>query len=283
MTAIETLLTGLIDYAGLYPPAALDMRTAVDNYLRYQQGEHAYALGRFIVDAARLEEFIDCANGSISKMPLSVIVGPDGSLDAIQGELNRGMHIQSIEVKSSEPSVIWRICERLPDQVERYFEIPIQPLSFKAIDAIASFGGRAKLRMGGVVSEAFPAASDVIVPLRAIADRRIPFKATAGLHHPVRSVHRLMYKTDSPSATMHGFLNLFCAAALVFRGGAAHAEAVLEEDDPAAFRIEPGCLAWRSQEWTAQQISTIRQKVFTSFGSCSFAEPLQDLEALGWL
>jgi len=73
MTAVETLLTGLIDYAGLYPPAGLDMRTAVRNYLSYQDGPHAFALGRFIVDIARADELHEAAGDALGAMPLSAI------------------------------------------------------------------------------------------------------------------------------------------------------------------------------------------------------------------
>ena len=44
-TAIEALLAGLIDYAGLYPPASLDMRAAVENYRKYRGGKHALPWG----------------------------------------------------------------------------------------------------------------------------------------------------------------------------------------------------------------------------------------------
>ena len=54
---LRILLRGLIDYAGLFPPASLDMADAVRNYAAYREGEHAWALGRFVVPAARLEEF----------------------------------------------------------------------------------------------------------------------------------------------------------------------------------------------------------------------------------
>lgn len=49
MTMLRTLLIHAVDYAGLFPPAKLDMETAVRNYASYQEGEHSWALGRFIV------------------------------------------------------------------------------------------------------------------------------------------------------------------------------------------------------------------------------------------
>lgn len=283
MSAIETLLAGLIDYAGLYPPAALDMRTAVRNYLAYRAGKHAFALGRFIVDATRLDELRDVAGESLHGMPLSVIVAADLSCKTIEGALHRGFRVESVEAKCGEPLAIRRFSEVLPLSIDCYFEIPIAPGSSEAIDAIASRGAFAKLRMGGVLPDAFPAADRIAACLRLLAERGVPFKATAGLHHPIRSRHHVSGDADSPCAMMHGFVNLFCAAALACDFDAGRVEAVLAEEDPAAFQFEPGGIGWRSNKWTEEQVGTIRREIFKSFGSCSFTEPLQDLEALGWL
>ena len=282
MSAIEKLLAGLVDYAGLYPPAALDMRTAVRNYLDYRASEHALALGRFIVDAARLEELREVAGDAIPAMRLSVIAG-QASIETIETALGQGPLVESVEIKCDEPLTICRICERIPLRVERYFEIPVRQDASAAIDAIASAGACAKLRMGGIVPEAFPQVEDVVQCLQILADRRVRFKATAGLHHPIRARHRLTSTPDSPCARMHGFTNLFCAAALILSGQTAEAEEVLNEESPEAFRIEGDWLAWRAHAWTGEQIHRIRREFFTSFGSCSFVEPIEDIEALRWL
>jgi len=283
MSAIETLLAGLIDYAGLYPPAALDMGTAVRNYLGYRTGKHGFALGRFIVDATRLDELCGAAGGAVSDIPLSVIVSAAASHDSIGEVLDTDLQVGSIEIKCSEPMTIRRICEGLPRQLRRFFEVPIRPGSSETIDAVASAGACAKLRMGGVVPDAFPSPGDVIAWLQLVADRRVPFKATAGLHHPIRARHRLTYSLDSPCAVMHGFLNLFCAAIFAYDGEFELGRAILEEENPVAFRLIPDCIVWRTHEFTLEHIRTIRKDFFTSFGSCSFAEPLLDLEAFGWL
>jgi len=282
MSAIETLLAGLIDYAGLYPPASLEMRSAVRNYIGYRTGERAFALARFIVDAARLEELREAAGDAISAMRLSVIAG-DASIGAIEAALRRGLLVESVEIKCSEPLIICRNCERIPLYLERYVEVPVGAEWSAAIDAIASVGACAKLRMGGIVPEAFPPPDQVVQCLQILADRGVRFKATAGLHHPIRARHRLTYAPDCPCAPMHGFINLLCAAALTLSGEAAEAEQVLNEEDRAAFRMERDCLAWRAHAWTGEQIHRIRSEFFTSFGSCSFVEPIEDLEALGWL
>ena len=117
-----------------------------------------------------------------------------------------------------------------------------------------------------------------------LAKRRFRFKATAGLHHPIRSSQRLTYEPESKRATMHGLLNLFCAAAVVYFGGEGGlAEEVLRDEDRAAWQIDEGSLRWRKLSWTTEQIATVRREFFVSVGSCSFEEPMSDLEELGWL
>src|SRR5581483_11988178 len=230
MTAIEAALTGLIDYAGLYPPAALDMRTAVHNYLTYREQKHAWILGRFIVDIDRLDELRIAAGEALGDMRLSVIAAADSDLDAIGRQRDYGCRIEALEIKCAEPLRIARLCERMPPTVECYIEIPVRAGYTGAIDAIAAARARAKLRLGGVVPEAFPTARDVADRLYVLSDRRVAFKATAGLHHPLRSQQRLTYACDSPAGTMHGFVNMLCAAAVAHFGGTVdEAECVLEE------------------------------------------------------
>ncbi len=83
---------------------------------------------------------------------------------------------------------------------------------------------------------------------------------------------------------MHGFLNLACAAALLYGGGdLSQAILLLEEQDPNAWQVTPDAIAWRSFRWSTEELRTVRESFLTSFGSCSFTEPIEDLEALGWL
>jgi hypothetical protein len=145
-------------------------------------------------------------------------------------------------------------------------------------------GMRAKLRLGGVVAEAFPAAASVAAALKQLAKRRIAFKATAGLHHPLRSLQALTYEPDSPSGLMHGFMNLICASAHVWFGGEAEEAAqLLEEQDRQAWQVTTNSIRCRSWIWSADQIRQVRERFLIRIGSCSFTEPIRDLEALGWL
>jgi len=83
---------------------------------------------------------------------------------------------------------------------------------------------------------------------------------------------------------MHGFVNLFCAASLLFFDGELRdALCVLEDEDPTAWRFTNEGIGWRDFRWNSEQIQSVRRNFLTSFGSCSFEEPLRDLETLGWL
>jgi hypothetical protein len=282
MSATDAALSGLIDYAGLYPPAALDMQTAIRNYLAYREQPHAWMLGRFIVDLARLDDLREAAGTALANLRLSLIVTADADVGVVAERRAQGFCIQCLEIKCEEPLKIARICEHAPRDMKCYFEIPVSQACSSTVDAIATVGMCAKLRMGGVVPEAFPMARQVAERMHLLADRGVAFKATAGLHHPVRSHHRLTYADDSPSATMHGFINVLCAAAAIrFGGSAKDSERILDEEDTGAFHVTDEALGVHGLRWTAEEVREVRQ-FFTGFGSCSFTEPIQDLEALGW-
>ncbi len=141
--------------------------------------------------------------------------------------------------------------------------------SIDQLDEIKKAGAMAKIRTGGLVPEAVPSVDTVAAFITACADRRLPFKATAGLHHPIQS------------ATMHGFINVFIAAAFAWRGER-KIEGILAETDPAAFWFDDQA-HWRDRALEEGEIAAARRQFAHSFGSCSFEEPLSDLHALGWL
>lgn len=283
MTAIESLLAALFDYAGLYPPASLSVRSAANNYLEYQSGEHAAALGRFIVNLDRVEELRSVAGDSFSQLKLSVIATESTDWDGVADLVLGGAKIDAVEIKCNSTTEIERIASRIPSDLAAYFEVGMEDSGHEALNAIAAAGARAKIRMGGVVADAIPAVPEVAGMLEALAALRLPFKATAGLHHPVRSRRPLTYQPQSPQGTMHGFVNLCCAASLIYFGGArGDAEEILEEQDPSTWRVSSDAIRWRDRGWTVDQIAEMR-RWFVSIGSCSFEEPIRDLESLEWL
>lgn len=282
MSAIDSLLAGLFDYAGLYPPASLGMRSASNNYLQYARGERASALGKFIVNADRVEELRSLAGDAFGRLSVVAMAGTDW--DKLVGQIGDGTPIDSVEIKCGTAADVERVASTIPREITAYIEIGMDDAGREALKAVAAAGARAKVRMGGVVAEAFPASADVVRMLEAIAEHQLTFKATAGLHHPVRSRRPLTYQPQSPHGVMHGFVNLCCAAALIYLDGdRAEAEALLEEQDPTAWRVLADAIEWRSRRWTASQISEVRSRFLLSIGSCSFEEPIRDLESLGWL
>jgi hypothetical protein len=142
-------------------------------------------------------------------------------------------------------------------------------------------GARAKIRTGGVVADAFPTSREIVAFIASCQRESVPFKATAGLHHPLRGSYRLTYEANSSIATMYGFLNVFLAAALVYSGRSEEtARSVLEESDPAAFTFTDNAIIWRDLEVDVNQITKFRSSFGISFGSCSFREPIDELAAL---
>lgn len=284
MTAIQTLLAGLFDYAGLYPPASLSLRSAANNYLAYTTGRQAGALGRFIINADRLDELRGVAGDSLARFELAVIASNTADIDRIHDEIRTGMPVEAIEMKNAELDAIKQTRAQLPHDVDLYIEIGPDPNTPALLHVMAESGVRAKIRMGGVTPEAFPSPPDVVRVIAELARLRLSFKATAGLHHPIRSCRTLTYDQHSPKGTMHGFINLCCAAAVLYFGESdSAAEKILLEEDPAAWHIGNDEIQWRDLTWTRDQLSSMRQEFLTSVGSCSFEEPIHDLEALGWL
>jgi hypothetical protein len=283
MNAIDNLLEGLFDYAGLYPPANLDVPSAVANYQRYRESADAPALGRLVADLARVEAIEKAAGDGFRSTKLTVVGAANSDWGNLARLIAHGACIEAVEVRAATPAEVGCLVRGIPQQLHAYFEVPVDRASAPMFDAICAAGAKVKLRMGGVVADAFPSAEDVASTLQAIADRHLGFKATAGLHHPLRSCHPFEDAPGGASGMMHGFMNLFCAAALVHFGGAVEdATRILDETNAEAWSVRKGAIAWRGFRWSQEQIREVRQEFFDSIGSCSFTEPMADLEALGW-
>lgn len=286
--ALHALLDGLIDYAGLFPPAALRMPDAVAAYDRYRQGADAWALGRFVVPAARLSEFAEAAAPLLAGAPwkLSVLAtaADAPALDAFDAAYTGRAVIDCVEGKAVTAAEIEALAPLGDTGRQLFVEIPLGEATARLVPALAAARCRAKIRTGGVTADAFPAAADVARFLHACAAAGVPCKATAGLHHPIRGEYRLTYASDSALGTMYGFLNVMCAALLVGEGmPEAETIALLEERDAAAFSIDAHGIRWRHWFIPAERIGRGRAVGAASFGSCSFEEPLSDLRALALL
>jgi hypothetical protein len=150
---------------------------------------------------------------------------------------------------------------------------------------VSAVGQRAKIRTGGVTPDAFPTSRDIIKFVRCCLAGDVPFKATAGLHHPIRCFKPLTYEANSVQSTMHGFLNLFLMTGFAREGyRQTLLEEVMEEEFAEVFRFEDQAAEWREQySLNIWQIEALRKQGIQSFGSCSFDEPIADLQQLGIL
>jgi hypothetical protein len=292
--SIRTILGSIIDYAGLFPPAGLDMCAAVANYAAYRAGRHAWMLGRFIVPASRLGEFESAAKHVAVSEPteqawrLSVLAGPDFASDlAAIVDFNlqhaAAFVVDTIELRATLPDEITRAMQRLPSELSAYFEVPVSS-DESLFSAVRLAGARVKVRTGGVTAQAIPSSAELAGFLARAAAIGLAFKATAGLHHPVRSEQRLTYADDSPRGKMHGFLNVFLAAAGVRSGiPVAEVERLLDETSPATFHFDERGASWDCHRWSTDELLATRQSFAISFGSCSFQEPIDDLKGIGLL
>ena len=291
MTAasLRVLLDGIVDYAGLFPPASLDMRTAVGNYATYLASDEAWALGKFVLPIARLAEYEEARravdDSDATQWRLSGLTGGDTLADITRAvEFNvRGQYavIDAIEAKLGTVDDIRRAATRLTGDMELFVEIPMRDDPLPLVRAVAEVGAKAKIRTGGVTEDAFPSSREVARFIRRCVEVGAPFKATAGLHHPIRARYHLTYAPDAPEGVMFGFLNVFLAAALL-RAGATEDDAVamLEAKDAGELRFDDGGLTWREHRLTTDQLRSARRLLARSFGSCSFEEPVDDLRAL---
>ncbi len=278
----------IVDYAGLFPPAACGMDDAVSRFAAYRQSSDRAMLGRFVVGAGRLTELAEAVaalgpSAPTSEAPwgLSVVVGEDhaGALEAIAGlGMGGALRVEALEARVDTPAAVPVVAARLAGPWELFLEVPHLSDYTPLLEAIQAAGSQAKLRTGGVTAEAFPSALVVARFLATAVRLAVPFKATAGLHHPWRGHYPLTYEPEAPRAAMFGFVAVLVATAAL-RGGAAEsvARAILEEEDPAAFAPAPGGWRWREMSFAAGELETARRLSFRGFGSCSFREPVDEL------
>ncbi len=294
--SVRILLNEIIDYAGLFPPSQVSMSEAVLNYATYRHSNYGWMLGRFILPVSRLDEFYESAReflprGRETAWRLSVLAGEDvsqtiRSMNEFNRKNSERIVCDVLEVKAATVSKIDNTVAALPKAITPYFEIAPGGRTF--VDLIATLGIknlRAKIRTGGTTREEFPPTRDIIRFVRTCMAANVPFKATAGLHHPIRCFKPLTYASDAPQGTMHGFLNV-----LIMTGFARESfrvsllEEMMEEEFEEVFEFTESGVSWRgSQLLTLSQIERLRSKGMHSFGSCSFDEPVADLQELGIL
>ena len=290
MNAAKTAFAGLIDYAGLYPPASLPLDDVVRRFATYRRSPHAWLLGRLIVPVEQLAAASDLAAAlgasSADRWPVSVLVG-----DAAAAASNASkivvfssapaavLQVDAIEATASTPEEIARLADAYPVTIERFVEIPSEPDPTPLIHHLARAGCSAKIRTGGITADRFPATAVVARFLARASTSGVAMKATAGLHHAQRGQYPLTYADDSPTGTMHGFVNLTFAAALLAAGKVDESLAgdCLDDDRPGVFKFGGRAGSWLNGVLTYGEFAHARRVLLRSVGSCSFEEPLREL------
>jgi hypothetical protein len=311
--SLKTFSSKLIDYAGLFPPASLNMAQAFHNYVFYMQGEYKWMLNKFIIPSKRLGELAEIMEGMKveGKVPFSVL----GTGGETVNEFNKSFandikaitdfktkHGNTVSIDSFEVRLPKEIFEQdnndelldlmigvsaelenilgknIPVFYEAVMTDDYEQIIIRTVETIASLdkGCGFKMRTGGVEASAFPKAEQIAFAIMTCCEFDVQMKCTAGLHHPIR------HYSEQVSSYMHGFLNVFGAGILAYTNNLDEAELieVLNDEDPYEFVFSENGIHWKDEEVPNAQIKKARESFIISYGSCSFDEPIDDLKTM---
>ena len=284
------LLAGVVDYAGLFPPAGRAMPAAVAEYEAARAGDHAWMLGRFVVPASRLAELADALAplpATRAEWRLSALVrdGVDDDAAAVatfNNALSRHRaRVDTVEAKPAALDGIDWLAAQFGAGIDLYVEVAPGPDADRWLERIAVRGLRAKVRTGGVTADAFPTPAALAAFIAATVRHKVTFKATAGLHHAVRGAYRLTYEPGAAAAPMYGYLNVLLATAALRAGRpVATADALLQMTDAATLEFTADAVRWGGERFPLSMLRDTRSHHLVSFGSCSFQEPVDEFDAL---
>ncbi len=293
--SVRALLSEIVDYAGLFPPAALSMSEAVINYATYKNSNYDWMLGRFVVPLRRLPEFLASGRDFFSRdknseWRLSVLASEDinetvREIEDFNAENAPYAVCDAIETKADSIWLIENVANAVPPNFAVYFEIPLGENLADLVSTLAINKQRAKIRTGGITKDTFPKSEQITRFMRTCLAANVPFKATAGLHHPLRCFKPLTYELNAPEGVMNGFLNVFLAAGFLRQGyKPSLVSEILEDEWAESFLFDDNGVLWRQEHFiSTAQLRHLREKNIISFGSCSFEEPIADLQEIGLL
>jgi hypothetical protein len=281
----------LVDDAAIFPPGNAPLTSAVPAHREHRTAPYAALVGPFVIGEGRLPDLLDEVSDDVEPLPVSVVVS--GGAGAIEGAVRWATRTGALELRGLEIAVredatgelahnAKRIIAavdqlvaagELDDETPVFLEMPRlygEPPGLgwlTALDEVAAMDHKLKVRTGGVDADAFPSAQELAGCIDAALDRELAFKCTAGLHNALR------HRDDETGFEYHGFLNVLLATRASLDGGSVEdVAAVLDVDDR-----DEDVAAVREQE---QELPATR-RWFTSFGSCSVLEPVEDLTDLG--
>ena len=316
--SIQLFTSKLIDYAGLFPPANLDLKSAFNNYLDYLSNSlYSCILAKFICPASKLAELDKLIQNEKIELTKQISLSVLGSssvhssefLDSVSrdvslisdfnSQFSGKINIDAFEVRLPNDifsfkgdDVLYDIIKFTAEKLNKINGKPI-PVFFEAqpnenlsvlAEALSKFdktGGKAgyKLRTGGVEASAFPASEKIAFAIKSCRDFEIPMKCTAGLHHPIR------HYNDGVKTKMHGFINVFSAGILnvCFNLSEVVITEILEDEDAEDFHFSESSFGWKEYHVLASLVQEAREQFLISYGSCSFDEPVEDLKKLNLL
>lgn len=308
---VRALLEHIIDYAGLFPPARLPLPEALQTYAGHVAGPRQWLVGRFVCPAARLDELTQHARAQGIDANLRVAVlgrggsRPDEFLAGLAEDLaaleqfrrSWGWPDVADVLETPLPGVLsaaetadlltGSVARVAPAQVRTFFEVaPGADFGARLEASCQALGARAvdvpcglKIRCGGAPAEAFPADEVLAEFMAACRDARLPWKATAGLHHPLR------HWDESLGVLTHGFLNVFGAGVLSYAHPLKPAQLIeiLRDRQGSQFWFQNERFGWKHWGCSLREIKELRRRWLPSFGSCSLDEPHADLVALGMI
>jgi hypothetical protein len=297
--SLRALLVNSVDYAGLFPPCSLDLEPALSNQAQYVRSDDAWMLGAFVLPVGQFDAAKKILSGFDPQHPLRVsALGPKtedaAAFQKIVAKTNAAIgslsshNVDLISVNQLEMFLpadvdleLLKESRSIIGSLPTFWEAPadrakqtITLLAEHNSDADAPTFGY-KLRTGGVTADAFPSSAQIAKALVSPSTHQVPIKFTAGLHHPLRQYR------DEVQTKMHGFLNVLGAAVLAaeYKWDEKQTSAMLDDEDPKSFSIDDNSFAWREWKIDIKRLQD-RRKFITSFGSCSFDEPREDLRAL---
>lgn len=283
---LRRLLSGVFDYAGLFPPAALALEDATSEFARLRSAPDAWLLGRFVCPINWLPDLLPLLPEGQDGWPVTVL---GTSLEGFKQDLAA---VERFESKAQgRAMVLGYEVKAQPDEVDRatlkhvanssfddaYVELPWAEASLDAMQVIAeSEAVGVKARTGGLDPAAFPSATELAAFLQEAINLDLRFKLTAGLHQPLR------YHDAEMGADHHGFLTVLIAGCLALGHDLSRAEIerVLLLEDASSLWFSDRGLGWGDFEASLDDIDDFRDQ-FGSIGTCSVAEPLEGLHRLG--
>jgi hypothetical protein len=287
---LRAFLGSLIDYAGVFPPAKLELEQAAANYIEYARDPALAAfLGRFVVPADALSRLAPLVERAEVEIPVSVVVRNGGRISAIAQDLDAfdrqagAARVASVELSPGAvdgTAADWwsTLANAAAGPRELFVEIDWKTGGGPSVETAARLGAGIKVRTGGAAPADIPPASVLAGLFLEAAKTGTRIKATAGLHQPFPRTDELT------GARLHGFLNVFTAAMAAYAGkaGAVQLEGTIADLAPSGFRFADDALLAGDLRFTLDEIVRLRRQA-AGFGSCDFLEPLEGLRASGLL